>query len=145
MSALRATLCALLLSAAALGATGGATIQVTDAWIRWLPGNLPSGGYLTVTNAGDHAVSLTAASCADYGSVSLHRSRMQGGVVSMNPVSTLTIPPHSTLAFEVQGYHLMLEQAKQPIKPGDHIIITLQFASGPSIPVQFEVRAPAPS
>jgi copper(I)-binding protein len=144
MRAWRAIACALV-SSVALGAAGSATIQVTDAWIRWLPGSLPSGGYLTVTNAGDHAVSLIAASCADYGSVSLHRSRQQGGVASMIPVNALTIPAHSTLAFEAQGYHLMLEQAKQPIKPGDRITITLQFASGPAIPVQFEVRAPAPA
>jgi copper(I)-binding protein len=28
----------------------GMPIDVRDAWVRWLPGNLPAAGYLTVAN-----------------------------------------------------------------------------------------------
>ncbi|HWW21278.1 MAG TPA: copper chaperone PCu(A)C [Steroidobacteraceae bacterium] len=145
MNALRRITFAALLGATTLAAAASSTIQITDAWIRWLPGNLPAGGYLTVINSGDHPVGLIGASSPDYARVTLHQSRQQGGVASMVPVGAVTILPHSTLAFEVKGYHFMLEQPKKPLKPGDHVIITLQFDSRSSIAVQFEVRAAAAS
>jgi periplasmic copper chaperone A len=121
------------------------TVQITDAWIRWLPGSLPAGGYLTVVNSGDRPVSLTGASCDEYARVTLHQSRQQGGVASMVPVSALTIAPHSRLAFESAGYHLMLEQPKKPIRPGDRMTVTIHFGSDLAIPVAFEVRPPGAS
>jgi periplasmic copper chaperone A len=133
---------ALLWCVAALAAPGSAAIQIRDAWVRWLPGNLPAGGYLTVINSGDRPISLTGATCEAYGSVSLHRSREQGGVANMSPVTAITVRPHATLEFAAEGYHLMLQQPKRALKPGDRIIITLTFASDAPMPVQFDVRSP---
>lgn len=133
---------ALWLAAVTSASAQSAPVQIADAWIRWLPGGLPAGGYLTVINPGDQPVRLTGASCDAYASVTLHQSRQQAGVASMMPVSAITIAPHSKLAFEGAGYHLMLEQPTRPIKPGDRITVMIQFASGQSIPASFEVRPP---
>ena len=38
-----------------------ATITVSDAWVRWLPANLPAGGYVTLRNTGIRAQTLTGA------------------------------------------------------------------------------------
>lgn len=145
MSWLRRIGSALILAAAACGAAAVPTIQIADAWIRWLPGNLPAGGYLTVSNSGDRPVTLTGATSEDYASVTLHRSRQQGGVASMIPVSVLIIEAHTKRVFELEGLHFMLQQPKKPLKPGDHVILSLQFAAGPPVPVQFELRAPGAS
>ena len=50
------------LSLGLLGSAFAAGIQVTDAWIRWLPANLPAGGYAKVTNDTDKEIKLVGAS-----------------------------------------------------------------------------------
>jgi periplasmic copper chaperone A len=129
-------------SARALGAQDASALQVTDAWIRWLPGDLPAGGYITLINTGDRPASLIAASCPDYADVSLHRSRNVAGTSQMIAVHEVTVAPHSSLSFAAQGYHLMLAHPNKVLKPGDRVPVTLSFAAGAALTVQFELRPP---
>ena len=115
-------------------------IRVEDAWIRWLPAGLPAGGYATLTNMGEKPLDLIAASSPAYAEVSIHRSVEQGGTISMEPVQRITIRAHATVDFAAKGYHLMLMQAKQPLKPGDRVPMTLRFSDGVELTVPFEVR-----
>ncbi len=130
--------------AAAQGAPPqSAPVQIQQAWIRWLPANLPEGGYLTLSNPSDQTVALVGASSRDYSSVELHRSLERNGTSTMVPVARIDIVPHSTLSFAALGYHLMLMQPRVAIAPGDHVPVTLHFADGRSLTVSFEVRKPA--
>jgi copper(I)-binding protein len=54
-------------------------VRVEDAWIRSLPAGLPAGGYIRLSNVGDTAVNLVAASSPAYAEVSIHRSVESGG------------------------------------------------------------------
>ena len=137
-----ATLGGLTAPVLALADAATAAIEVKDAWIRWLPGKIPAGGYLTLVNTSDHAVSLVSASSADYATVSLHQTRMQDGTSRMAPVDKLTIPAHSTLKFASEGYHLMLQQPKRSLHPGDHVAVTLNFAGSPALTTLVELRSP---
>ncbi|HEY4972188.1 MAG TPA: copper chaperone PCu(A)C [Steroidobacteraceae bacterium] len=130
-------------SAGALGAPPASAVQVRDAWVRWLPGNLPAGGYLTLVNSGDQPSSLIAASCPDYADVSLHRSRTVAGTSQMTPVDKITVAAHSRLEFAAQGYHLMLAHPRKALRPGDRVPVTLSFAGGPAVTVEFALRPPA--
>jgi periplasmic copper chaperone A len=116
------------------------TIRVLAAWIRWLPGGLPAAGYLTLTNTGDKALALEAASSASYRDVSIHRSVSHGSTVEMRPVKELTLAAHTTLEFESTGYHLMLMQPTAAADSAAKIPITLHFSDGSSLTVPFEVR-----
>jgi periplasmic copper chaperone A len=129
-------------SACALGAQNPSAVQVRDAWVRWLPGNLPAGGYVTLINTSDQSRSLVAASCPDYAQVSLHRSLQVAGTSRMMPVEKITVAAHSSLDFAGQGYHLMLEHPTKTLQPGDRVAVTLSFAGGSAVTVQFELRAP---
>ena len=129
-------------SACALGAQLVAAVQVKNAWVRWLPGNLPAGGYVTLVNTSDQPMTLVAASCPDYGVVSLHRSRNVAGTSRMTPVDKISIAAHSSLDFAAQGYHLMLGQPKKILKPGDRVSVTLRFVGSPAVTVPFELRQP---
>ena len=129
-------------AAGALGAQPVAAMQAKDAWVRWLPGNLPAGGYVTLINTGDRALRLVAASSPDYAVVSLHRSRDEAGTSRMQPVDQITIAAHSSLQFAAQGYHLMLERPNRTLQPGDRVSITLSFAGADAVTVPFEVRRP---
>ena len=116
------------------------SIQVKDAWIRWLPAGVPAGGYATLINTGDKPVTLIGASSAVFAEAMIHRSIARAGTMEMSPVERITIDPHSTLDFAASGYHLMLMQPSRSLVAGSYVPITLRFAGGGQLTVQFEVR-----
>ena len=128
--------------AAAPARTAAASLEVEDAWIRWLPADLPAAGYLKLSNTSGVPATLTGVSSPAYTQLSLHRSLDEGGRMQMKPVERITIAAHSSLDFEATGYHMMLVQAIKPLKPADHVPVTLRFADGSSLLVQFELRRP---
>jgi periplasmic copper chaperone A len=132
--------CSTFLAAPVHTADMQASISVSDAWIRWLPANLPAAGYATLHNVGDQRATLVAASTSDYGMTMFHASRNQSGVEQMVPIDRIAIEPHSQMSFAPEGLHIMLTQPKRSIQPGDHVLLTLRFADGQSVPVQFDVR-----
>jgi copper(I)-binding protein len=118
-----------------------AEIHIEDAWIRWLPANLPAGGYLTLTNTGSTSRLLTGASSPDFGQIGFHLTREHNGMSDMTPVASIELKPRVPIRFAPGGYHLMLMQPKRSLRPGDRVLITLRFAQGPPIDVPFAVRA----
>lgn len=117
-------------------------VRVDQAWIRWLPANLPAGGYLTLHNESARTVTLVSAQSPAYASVMLHRTLTSGGTARMVPVPAIAVPAHSTLDFASRGYHLMLMQARQPVQPGQQVTLTLQFADGGTLQISAQVRPP---
>jgi copper(I)-binding protein len=143
MSAPRSPLFMLLLACApAMAAPISAppTLQAEDAWIRWLPAGLPAAGYLTLTDSGDSPAVLVGVTSSAFARISLHRSVDAGGMMSMEPVSKITIRPHSSLSFTLAHYHLMLMDPTSAVKPGAHVPMMLEFADGSVLKVDFEVR-----
>jgi copper(I)-binding protein len=62
----------------------------------------------------------------------LHQMKMDNGVMEMRPVPDLPIAPGQTLVLEPNGYHVMLEGLKAPLKEGETVPLTLTFAhAGP--------------
>lgn len=115
-------------------------VTVSHAWIRVLPGTLPAGGYAVIHNTGDTPYILTGASSPDYQHVMLHRSITQGGMSHMHKVKQLKLPAHATVRLAPGGYHLMLMQATHPVKVGDQVPVTLHFADGSRLEVDFKAR-----
>jgi periplasmic copper chaperone A len=134
--------CAVLLAPATLSVGLPATVTVSNAWIRWLPANLPAAGYATLRNVSDQPTTLIGASTPDYDEVMFHESRNQHGVAQMMPIERIQIKSHAQLSFAPQSYHIMLMQPTRAIRPGDRVSLTLHFADGQAQKVQFEVRRP---
>jgi copper(I)-binding protein len=59
-------------------------IEVTDAWIRWLPSGFPSAGYMTVTNTSPTEQVMTGADSPDYGEIGFHQTHVSGGTTGEN-------------------------------------------------------------
>jgi len=121
----------------------GTTISAQDAWVRWLPDNLPAGGYVTLKNDGDKSVDLVRVTSDDYASVMLHRTIPDGSTQKMVMVHALTVPAHGSVSVAPGGYHLMLEQAKHKVAPGDTVHVKLQFSDGETLDTPFTVKSPA--
>jgi len=142
MRSLIAGVLALGLVTLRVAAAGSAPdVTVTDAWIRWLPADIPAAGYMTLvdTQAGDRI--LIAVTSKDYGEIGIHQTLDDHGVSKMRPVESITLTPHTPVRFAEGGYHLMLMEPTRPLHPGDRVTLTLHFKEGPPIDVVFAVRA----
>ncbi|MEW9580899.1 copper chaperone PCu(A)C [Paraburkholderia sp. DGU8] len=138
--------CALALSfsfAGAAHAAGPNAISVKNAWVRWLPNNLPAAGYATLANASDRPVDLVDISSNDYGNAMLHQTVSNGSSQKMVMVDKLTVPAHGQASIAPGGYHVMLEDAKHKIAPGDTVHLTLKFSDGETLDTPFIVKSPA--
>jgi copper(I)-binding protein len=124
-------------------AAGANAISVKDAWVRWLPNNLPAAGYVTLVNASDKPVDLVDISSNDYGGAMLHQSVSNGSTQKMVMVDKLTVPAHGQVAIAPGGYHVMLEDAKHKVAPGDTVHLTLKFSDGETLDTPFAVKSPA--
>jgi periplasmic copper chaperone A len=117
-----------------------AALHARHPWIRWLPANLPAGGYVVIENDGSAPARLVGASSPDYGMVMLHRSQEVHGVDVMTAVSGIDVPAHGSAKLAPGGYHLMFMKPAHPVKPGDMVPVTLRFARGGALQVAFPVR-----
>ncbi|MHB1174405.1 MAG: copper chaperone PCu(A)C [Sulfuriferula sp.] len=115
-------------------------INVSNARIRLLPGNLPLAGYFDLMNRGDEDLVLVGATSAAFKMVHMHRSMEHDGISSMAPVGRLEIKRGVTVHFSPGGYHLMLMQAVAPLKVGEKVPVALQFAGGQTQQVMFTVN-----
>jgi hypothetical protein len=124
-------------------AAGAQAITTQDAWVRWLPNNLPAGGYVTLVNAGDKPIDLIDVSSDDYGSAMLHQTVSNGSTQKMVMADKLTVPAHGQAKIAPGGYHVMLEEPKHKIAPGDTVHLKLKFSDGETLDTPFAVKSPS--
>nr|WP_242538682.1 copper chaperone PCu(A)C [Trinickia acidisoli] len=132
--------CALMSPLAA--AASDHAITATNAWVRWLPSNLPAAGYVTLTNSSGKNIDLTEITSPDYGSAMLHRTVSNGSTTNMIMVDKATVPAHGSLAIAPTGYHIMLEAPTRKIAPGATVHLKLKFSDGETLDTPFAVKPP---
>ncbi|GLZ87444.1 hypothetical protein Pres01_34950 [Metapseudomonas resinovorans] len=123
-------------------AVGAADLEVKDARLRLLPGDLPAGGYFSLSNASKQSVVLVGAESAAFERVMMHRSTEKDGMAGMEHVLRLEVAPGETLNFAPGGYHLMFMKHLAPLAIGEKVNVTLLFADGAHLPVTFLVVSP---
>jgi copper(I)-binding protein len=121
------------------GPAVAADVQVSEAWFRSLPANVPAGGYFTLHNAGTAAITLTGAQSPACGMLMLHKSSESGGMSRMEDVTSVPVGPGESVAFAPGGYHLMC-MAPSGMKVGGSVPVTLKFADGSTSVATFAVR-----
>jgi hypothetical protein len=100
----------------------------------------PAAGYFTLVNESARPRTLVGAASPDCGMLMLHRSVSQGGVERMAMVKSIPVPAHGSVVFEPGGYHLMCMSPATSLRPGAAAPVTLSFADGGSVAVDFPVR-----
>lgn len=130
-----------LLPAGAFAADGG--IQVDHAWARPTIGSsTTSAAYFTITDSGapDRLVSVATPVA---GHADVHESVDDHGVMKMRGVSGIALETGKPVRFAPGGYHVMLMELKQPLKPGDSFPITLRFEHAAEVTVNVTVQQTA--
>jgi copper(I)-binding protein len=136
----RFLLSVLLLATGMVAAHAGpAPLTVSQARIRWLPGDLPMAGYFRITSHAMRPLYLVGATSPAFGALMLHRSMEEAGISRMEPVDRVTLNPEQTVEFAPGGYHLMLMQRKQDVHAGQELPVTLRFSDGEIFTARFKL------
>jgi periplasmic copper chaperone A len=144
LSAIVALMAAFFVAAASPAAE--APIAVSGAWAKpTLKGTTTGAAYLMLTNRGSASDRLIALSTPVAERAELHQDVVKNGVMSMQPVPSLTLAPGATAAIAPGKYHVMLIGVKQPLKSGDSFPLTLTFEQAGAVQVMVAVRAAAPT
>ena len=114
-------------------------LKITAPWARATPKGASVGGaYLTITNTGSAPDRLVGGASVVAKQVQVHEMTMVNGVMEMRPVAGgLEIKPGSTVTLKPGGYHIMFVGLRQPLKPGEHFKVTLEFAKAGKVDVDF--------
>ncbi len=128
-----------MLSASAASAAG---VTIEKPWMRLIIKARPAGGYFTLHNDTDKAVTLTGASSGACGAVMLHQSKRENGIEKMLPVKSIAVAPHGTLTFAPGGYHLMCMKPQATMVRGESVPVVLKFADGQTVSANFPVKGP---
>lgn len=120
-----------------------APVEVTGAWVRWLPAGLPMGGYMELHNLGSQPLKLVGADSASFGMVMLHKTESSSGMERMVHVDSVTVPAGGNFSFAPGGYHLMLMHAKADVKAGSEVTVSLHFEGYAPLTVAFTVKSAA--
>ena len=115
----------LLLAVAVLaGAAAHAQVTVDKPWVRTtVARQTTTAAYFTVTSA--QGGKLVDASSPVAASAEVHEMKMAGDLMKMRPVDAVPLPAGKPVAFQPNGYHLMLMGLKAPLKTGDAVPIKL--------------------
>lgn len=137
---------ALFLAASALPAVAheysAGSIAIGHPWSRATPpGARNAAGYLTLTNRGETADRLVAATSPAAARTEIHLMAVVDGTMRMAPVPGVDLPAGTTVALEPGGYHVMLMDIVEPFAEGTRIPVTLIFERAGEVDVELAVEA----
>jgi len=137
---MKRVLCSVLMLGMVMAAWAGQpSVSVSDARIRWLPGDLPMAGYFVITSQAPDSLRLVGATSPAFGGVMVHRSVEEDGMARMMHVDGVDLAPGQSLAFAPGGYHLMLMNRTRELHTGEEVPVTLRFGDGQTLVVSFRV------
>ena len=119
-------------------------LRIEQPWAAPTPAGVDvSAGYLVIDNATASDDRLLSATSARAERVEVHEMTMDGAVMQMRPVESLTIPAGQTVTLAPGGMHLMFYGVAEPFAEGQDIPLQLTFADAGTINVTLAVhRAP---
>ncbi len=117
-----------------------AQVSVKEPWVRGTVAQQKATGlFAQITSA--TGGKLVAASSPVAGVVEIHEMAMEGSVMKMRAIPGLDLPAGKPVNLKPGGYHVMLMELKQQLKPGDTVPVTLVIESGGKRE-SVEVKAP---
>jgi copper(I)-binding protein len=137
---------------ASVQADAGPLVKVEGAWIRSaVAGQQGTGAFMRMT--APHSLQLVGVATPVAGTAEIHEMKMEGDIMRMRSVAKIDLPSGQTVEFKPGGYHLMLMDLKQPLKPGAIVALTLMFRDAQggerkldlNVPVALQAPGASPS
>ena len=127
------------------------SLVISDPWSRETAPRAKTGaGYVVIANTGKTADRLLGGTTTAAEKLEVHSVTTEGGVMRMRPQTDgIEIPAGGTLELKPGGYHIMFIGLKAPLKAGEIVPVTLNFAKAGKVNVSFAVKSlrgqPAPA
>lgn len=141
MSMLLLVSSALAVPATVEDARAASPVRIERLWAREAPPTAKvMAAYGKLCNDNKEALILTAAGSESFGAVEMHTSRESDSAVTMERLNDVPIAPGDCVTFEPGARHFMLTDPARPLRSGDEVTLTLQFANGMEQDVVVPVR-----
>ena len=117
---------------------------VRDGWIRLVPGMASmQAGFGRIENRCTTPATIVGARSPAHGMAELHETKVIDGVNRMRAVPQLRIAPDDAAVLKPGGLHLMLMEARAPLKVGTRVAIEFPLQDGRVVRGEFVVKSPA--
>ena len=117
------------------------TLHIGHPYARSTPPGASAGAaYLSIANRGKTADSLVRASTPRAQATELHSMSMDGNIMRMRQVQSVSAAAGATVKLEPGGLHIMLTGLKQPLKTGERFPLTLFFEKAGQLTVEIVVQ-----
>lgn len=116
-------------------------LLVKDAWIRGIPPSATStAAFMIIQNSGPDERILQSAACDIAEIVQIHTMEQIGEMMTMKEIKELRVPANGQIALAPKGDHIMLIGLRKPIREGETIPLSLNFADGTIVKVEALVK-----
>jgi copper(I)-binding protein len=116
-------------------------VSFSDAWINEAPATVSVlAGYANIHNASDKSITLLTVSSPNFSKIEIHRSVLNGDMVSMEKQETLAIPAKNTIKLSPGDLHLMLFDPDKPLRAGDTATLNFSFSDGNNQTIEARVE-----
>ena len=116
-------------------------LTVSDGWVQAADQvglDIPLS--LTIKNELDSPDALLRARCPVANFSEKHIVDRGEGAPAMRPISSIPIPPNSTVVLDAREYHVMLLQTNRPLAVDDRFVCVLAYQKAGTIETEVEVR-----
>ena len=105
-----------------------------------MQGMAVSAAYMVIHNKGAQPDRLVGVATDAAERTELHETKMESGVMKMQPVEGIDVPAGGSVELKPGGLHIMLIGLKRELKIGDQVELVLHFEKAGDIAVKAEVR-----
>jgi copper(I)-binding protein len=114
---------------------------VEGAWVRSsVTGQQGTGAFMKIT--AKEPMQLVGVSTPVAGTAEVHEMKMDGQVMRMRPVPVLDLPAGQAVELKPGGYHLMLQDLKQPLQKDSTVPMTLLLRNAKGEESKLELKLP---
>jgi periplasmic copper chaperone A len=114
-------------------------LRVVEAWVRTPnPAVDVAAAFLTLENNSSAPVALVAVSSRQAKVMEMHETKTADGMMSMQRVERIAVPPNGTAKLAPGGSHLMLIELARPLL--SPVELTMRFDDGTVLTANAEIR-----
>lgn len=127
--------------AATRPATSVSLPTIEGGWVRaTVPGQQATGAFMRIT--APESMQIVGITTPVAAVAELHEMKMEGDVMHMRAVDKLDLPAGKAVELKPGGYHLMLQELKQPLPKGATVPLTLVLRNAKGAESRMELKLP---